>query len=301
MPYNSYLNLNCYLVLFDKFAAMQITTLKKPEYLKSGFELNNGIILIDVQLNGQTRNFFFDSGAAGVVLNSRYIKPKDFEGEPSTFNGISGKGKYSCSRIKKLQWQNLVVQNKKVGAIDMSHLENAFNKKIYGLIGYGELSDYTVKIDYKSKSIEMWTFFDEAPFNILKKIPFVMYKHIPVLEVLVGNVKLKLGIDTGATGNLIDIRLQKKLAGHLHKTKSGELSGGDKGIQRVEQFKLDQLLIGNVPYKNMRFVFSKFDHIRNNVGNFDGLIGYEFLKKRKIAIGFKKGELYFIKSKAAKK
>jgi len=276
---------------------MERSIIKAPECLQCNFNLAVGIIYIEVMLGRKKTNFLFDTGASTTILNKKYLKDKDLLDTTGKFGGISGSGTYYYHRIKKMKWQNLEIQHKRLRVIDMAHLERQLGITLHGLLGSDFMRDYTLMIDYKNKTIDMWQFFIDAPFKIIKTTPFIMYKHIPVLEVNIGNTSLKLGIDSGASSNLINLKHKNKLKNHLVELRSGSLSGGDKKVQQVTQYKMKELFCNQVSYKNMAFIFTQFDHLQKQIGPFDGLLGYEFLKKRKVAINFRKEELYYVRKK----
>jgi len=280
---------------------MSCYTVQQPKFLTSPFKLIENIIIVKAKLNGYQRNFLFDSGASDLILNKRYLNKKNQIESDKKFHAINSAGDLTNTVLKNFNWNGLTLKNKLVNAINFQHLEAALNIKIYGLIGYKQIRDYALHINYKTKQLYMWDGIEETPFKVVNKVGFVMHKHIPVFPVTIGNKQFNMGLDTGAAANLLHIKHQKKISKHLKFLTESILSGASEITQKIKVYQLDAMLANKASYKKMKFLFSNIDHLNKTINEIDGLLGYHFLKYRQTIINFPNCEIQFIRKKPEKK
>jgi len=280
---------------------MAIFTTQYPAYITTPFELNSNLIVVKAKLNGFERNFFFDSGVSDLILNKKYVNKKNFIKGNKKFYGVNNAGSLTQTLLKNFNWNDLVIKNKIVDTIDIQHLEVALNQKIHGLIGYKQMRDYALNINYKTKTLSMWLDFEKSNFKVVQKVDFVMNRHIPIFSVNIGKKYFNMGLDTGAAGNLLHKKHQKKVSKHLKFLDDSTLSGGTTEVQKIKLYELDDLTANEVSYKKMKFLFSNIDHLNKSGYEMDGLLGYQFLKQRQTVINFPKCEIQFVRKKPAAK
>lgn len=271
-----------------------------PQRIECEFNSNNGIVLIQVLLNGHKRTFLLDSGAPFMTLNSRHVHPDHIEAGLLEFKGIGGNVQSSRARIKTFNWQGLKLRNSLVYAMDLSHLENELGVEFHGLIGYRELMHFTLNIDYKTQRLTLWREFNPDNFTVLARIPFVLYNHLPVISVKIAKRQLKLGLDSGAAINLLDIKLLNSIDGFIPAKREEQLHGAGSTSVTVQHGKLTSMSVYGTEFRNMRVVWSDVSVIKQSLGDIDGLLGYEFLSKRRMAISFTDNCIYLIRKKRSK-
>jgi len=275
---------------------MSIFTTQQPERLNCPFELLEKIIVVKAKLNGIERNFLFDSGAPDLILNKKHVNRNKLLDKKGTFMGSTGIGNLALTNLKSFKWENLAIKNKKTYVIDFEHLEKALNITVHGLIGFKIFRDYTLFVDYKSKQLHLWTDIEKSDYTETKRLDFIMDKHIPVIEAKVGNLKMKFGLDTGAADNAFNGKYQRKISQHLNLVGTDTLYGGAKTTKEIEIYNIDNTIISDYSFKNMKFNMELDGHIDR-----DGLLGYQFLKARQIAINYPERKLQFIRKKAVAK
>jgi len=275
---------------------MNIYTIEQPENLTCDLELREKIIVVKAKLNGIERNFLLDSGAPDLILNKRYVRQNNLLDRKSTFKGATGVGNFNLTVFKSFKWENLSIKNKKTFVIDFEHLEKVLNITFYGLIGYKVFRDYTLFVDYKNKQLQLWTDIKNSDFTEIKHLKFVMDKHIPFFEAKVGNQKMKFGLDTGTTNNVINAKYQKKISNHLRLISDNDtLYGGGSSTKEVKTYKIDNTIVNGYSFKNMECRVESGSYTNRH-----GLLGYQFLKARQIAINYPKNQLDFIRKKPSK-
>ncbi len=269
------------------------------------FFMIGNLIAVNVTLNNEIRTFLFDSGSPSLILNSKYLQKKDtinkktLSSSKGVNGGISG---MDIEKIEEIDFYGIKILNQKVLTLDLSHIENSLNTKIYGLIGYEIIKDYDILFDYKNKTITLIVpeQFEQFRENHLSNkdfitVPISLEKHIPVIKSLIGTNQYLFGIDCGAEVNLMDDNLYGKVKKHFRKIKKDTLKGADNNSEEVISGKIKKMIIGQKKFKNMNTVFNDISHLNNGYKiKLDGLLGYEFLSNQKTLISFRRKQLILI-------
>ncbi len=269
-----------------------------PILMQADFELAGNLICVKAKIDGSEGNFLIDSGAPNLVLNSRY-----FSGDKN--NSVAGMGisgtivGADLAHVNNFEWNEFSMRDFDALNLDISHLENALDRQILGLIGFQELQNFEIIYDYQKQEMILYQL-DEAGEKISNEkwkepdlmIDFTMSSHIPVLQGQIENVFLNLGLDTGAESNLIDAKYERYLIDNFEYSQQDTLRGADQNFSIVSSGKIDGLQIGEMIYNDVITVFSKVIYLKvPGEITLDGLIGYEFLSRQKTAINYRKKQI----------
>ncbi|MCK0203708.1 aspartyl protease family protein [Ornithobacterium rhinotracheale] len=153
-----------------------------------------------------------------------------------------------------------------------------------------------MKLFFLTFLMSIGLFAQESP---IASIPFEMPKNRPAVfvEVTINNQPLSFFFDTGATSSLIDTEAAKKLEIQPDFTQDVSGAGGKKTYQIAtnQQLKLQSITLDsvNLVIDDLKVFKEKFNL------PFNGIIGYDLLKKFKIAMDFNQKEfrLYDFKTK----
>ncbi len=271
------------------------------------FTMHKGIIFIKAAIGKRVGEFMLDTGAPGIILNSRHFK--DAEKTTLKVSGINNlienpKVKYVAKMTAKaISWLKFDAIT-----INLLHLEQINRREILGLIGYQAFRKHELMIDYEKQEITLFKLdkkgnklisYDDVPLFTSK---FKRLKHLAVVEVKIGKERLKLALDTGAQSNVIHKKWQKKLNRHFLGFEKINVAGAGKKKALSLQGDLNKLWIGNVAFYNTKTIFTDLSKFRQSQGiRVDGLLGYHFLKKRKVSINFTKKTISFWRKKTTPK
>lgn len=258
------------------------------------FVLINGMMVVEAKINGQLGNFILDTGAPGIILNSKNI------GCENTLEASSVGGDLKVEEVKvaQFEWGNIRLNNLEGFAIDISHLEEAAQTKLNGLIGFEVFKDVELFFDFENHIVKIFPARKSELHQNAKpseKINFELQGHIPVISVKVGAQTFRMGLDSGAEVNLIDNQGIRKLTKEdLSNVRREELRGLDGNITREIASEISSTEIKSVSIPNMKFLSTDFSILQKDYGlNMDGLLGYPFFKSTKVSINYKKRKLYF--------
>ena len=262
------------------------------------FELYKGLIFIDAEIDGQQGQFLLDTGAPDIILNNRNFKGLASNLSITDVNNQSQK--VEMYSIQKLFTGNISWSKFRAMTMDLVHLEQVNRRKLLGILGYTAFKKYEMMLDYEQQELTLFKL-DKKGHRLEKSQDkpqhtsiFKQIKHLAVLEVKAGNQMLKLGLDTGAQSNLLHKKWEKTLYHHFMTYQKVNLNGANQQQKESVRGQFDEMKIGDLSFEKMKTVVADLSHfIKSNNIKIDGLLGYEFLKKWKISINFKKKEIYW--------
>ena len=263
------------------------------EPTRTSFDLVRGIILVKAEINGKQANFILDTGSPMMILNEKNGQSTKIQAN-TLGGGLSGEWK----KISQFSWAGVHKFNMKALSMDISHLEYVTNTPIKGLIGYEFFGDFDLMLDFQNKiaalvppsyvaNVEHW--------KLKSELDFELEGHIPVIEANIGDVNLRMGLDTGAGTNLMDITRKDEIApellAYINNASIVGLSSSPTSIVAADVL---ETTIAGTNYWNMRYVFSDISKLKNlNENNVDGLLGYPFFQSGKFTINYGRNVISF--------
>ncbi|MEM9259458.1 MAG: retropepsin-like aspartic protease [Bacteroidota bacterium] len=261
---------------------------------------NQGLILIRGQVGKQTGHFILDTGANGLVLNNAHFSSYNSAGKRAY--GLQGEVAAGRLSVPGFTLGPLRFGAASAQVIDLHRIEDRTKHKLLGLIGYRVLEAYEITLDYRMQEI-IFTPLDAvgkplAPLaHAAKKVDslgFSLAKFLPVITVSIDGQPRRMGIDTGAEYNLLDLEVAKRLGPNFKQTGSVKLYSSDGRINTQPAGKLARLVLGK-RYKCGRMGtllvdFKHFDKIYQT--QLDGILGKEFLAPWIFSINYRKRLLY---------
>ena len=252
----------------------------------SKFELIRGIIVVQAEIEGKYENFILDTGSPMMILNENPSSPDAFQA--NTLQGeISGEWK----KIDQFAWAGVRKFDIKALTMDIRHLESVTERPIRGLIGYEFFGDFDLLLDFDNQILTLAPqgFADKLDdWNFQSEMSFVLEGHLPVIEMNIGEAKFRMGLDTGAGANLLDLSRKKEIVPELlAPVQNAEVVGVGSGFRNIVAADVLETTVNGVNYWNMRYIFSDISNLQNlRENNVDGLLGYPFFKSGKFTINY---------------
>ena len=190
---------------------------KNQKHTRLSFRLINNLIIIPLEINNKKVSFVLDSGVSKTILfnisQNDSISLKNIE--KVQLQGL-GKGESIqalVSENNKLAFKGIISTNEKVYILlkDYFDLSDKMGITINGIIGYNLLSKFIVKINYKSKKIDLYNpkkyvlkkcrKCEIFPIQIHRRKPYI-YANVQLDTIGVKTTKVKLLIDSGGSDAL---------------------------------------------------------------------------------------------------
>lgn len=260
----------------------------KDDLVSLSFQLDRGMIYVKAVVEGRTGDFILDTGAPGLVVNEIPVSAaNDYKAQSCSQEVVVG-----VKPVKTFSWANRTIRNLEAITLDLSHLDKLHDAEVVGMIGYELIKKNTLFIDYeRSQLMLLKNRMNLALAAPLARIPFELYDHLPVIEVVIADKIFRLGIDTGGASNLMDRNCTHQLAGLVQGGATEEIQGLDQGVQQVEVAHLEGVEVANFEFSG-KFLLLDLSHL-NAEGQrpLDGLLGYQFLSNYRVAIDYPNQEL----------
>ena len=257
-----------------------------------------GLPIVTVTIDGQPCNMFFDTGAPGVILNSKYFD-HNIDGQVMGGGGRGAVGKGAASgmhHVKLMDMGGITLNETDIMTSELSNLETV-GVAVHGILGQSYYKDFDVLFDFKSGEIVLLSP-DTTHQWLLNEgyrcqtVSGVMKGHLLTFDCQVGGVPVVLAFDSGAQTNLLPSDWPRLNPSTVKGIKKANLTGYGEGQASVTKGKTT-LVIGNRTFKKLQTTFSDVSHFKESKG-IDGLFGCEVLAKQKLLISYKRQELILI-------
>ncbi|WP_437921833.1 aspartyl protease family protein [Sphingobacterium sp. LRF_L2] len=278
---------------------------EKADTLRIPFQMENGLIYVPAELNGQQGFFMFDSGAPVLILRKKYVSVSHINKEVSVdFTGMGGTMRDVQWAVgNTLKWGGMTIEDldAPVAAMDDMELENGV--PIFGLMGYGMLKDYQLTFDYTRQELLLervdkdgdlvGSSFKKGKYQGLFSMR--MKRHIPIVDIAIGDHVYPMGIDCGANANVLKEDVAAAMNSYIdYGDENVSISGVGGVAQNNRVAYLMKAMIGSVALEDMYTVFTN-QAIGGGEGDdalpIVGLLGTPFLNQNKITLNFNKGEI----------
>ena len=274
----------------------------KPVLFNIPFRLVGNLIIVKGNVDGKEGNFIIDTGAPTLVLNQNKLRYYTKSSRNSL--GVTGNipGMYE-KRTRKVKLADAVFSNIDALVMDLTHLEAVRNIPILGLIGYKVLKKYEVVFDFENRTLVLYTLGKKgralADSEGLRLAPtdsvsFRIIGHLPCVKGQLDGKKTTFGIDSGAEINMINHKLKGAFGKSFSADKNIDIYGLGKRKINAETGILKYFWIEGIKFDEMTAIMTNMDHFQP-IKDFklDGLLGYEFLRQRKLSINFRKKKVFF--------
>lgn len=270
-------------------------SVRHDEVIEVPFTVENGLMIIPVDIEGETYRFLFDTGAPNVVSTelserlklkkSRSIKTVDSQGNESLLDYV---------KVQKITIGGAAFINTTAAVADMKQAEAIACLNIDGLIGANLMKKAFWQIDSQKNVIRIASDFDQLtrPVNGYV-IPFTTeVTGTPLIHLKMGQVDVKkLKMDTGSVGFLsTDSESYPGLKSDnqilAERASYGASSVGLFGTSENDTIR--QVLVKDVSMGNLSVPNQVIDMKRSK----SSLLGMSFLRNYLVTIDWKNNLLY---------
>lgn len=278
--------------------ALPLYSLANPAITSVSFQLKKKFIIVQASVNGKRGHFIFDTGVSDIILNNKYFTGK-LTGDK--FYGIHGNEVEKEFALIRIDIEGF--EKKAVATVtDFTALERLTGLELLGVVGNAIFKDCEVVLDYIFKEVTIYRL-DKKGIPLFSKklhqtamdtLPFVTKKGVPLVEVNVNGERLTMIVDSGATANVMDRSEFNRLNTGSSPVLEVSLVGFGSEKVSVKSQSIDKLRVGLLTCPPMKTLIVDLDHLNltQNGRRVEGVLGYEFLSNFRVAINFKKREIY---------
>jgi len=257
-----------------------------------------GLPIVTVTIDGQPCNMFFDSGAPGVILNSKYFD-HNINGQVMGNGGHGAVGTGTVNgmhHVKLMDMGGVSLSETDIMTSDLSNLETV-GVAVHGILGQSFYKEFDVLFDFKRGEIVLLNpdFTCQWLMNEgyrCQTVSGVKKGHLLAFECEVGGTPVVLAFDSGAQTNLLASDWPQQHPSSVKGIKNDHLIGYGDGRASITKGKTT-LTLGGRTFKKQQTAFSDVSHLKESK-SIDGLFGCEVLDKQKLLISYKRQELILI-------
>jgi predicted aspartyl protease len=257
------------------------------------------LFLIEAQIDGESGNLVFDSGANGLVLNSTYFRNHVKWGGKAS-NSVTGSvGVVDQVSVEHLQFADLKYSNLVADLANLGHIENRRGAKILGLVGFSLLRSFEVVFDPSHAELKLFSIDKTGQrinsFSGKFKTDYVAKiegsSNILFLKGNVGGRVLNFCIDTGAETNALSSELNKKVMNTVIITRRTTLKGVAGNSTDVLYGRMNDFAVGSQKITGMETVITNLESLSEAYGtHIDGMLGVCFLEHGIFCVNFINGQ-----------
>lgn len=253
------------------------------------FELINGLILIEAEVNGNLGNYILDSGSNGILLNGLSgDSDVSYQTLSSTLNGREKK-------INLFKVGDFEVSELFGFSTDLSNLETYLNKSLDGILGCSIFTPNSLLFDFEnSRLIISEKDLPQEVVNSYSSISFKIVEDLPIAELNILGEKHSFILDSGASSHFIDPNEIHSFETYFIPTgieKNIVTAGGTDKVSR--EFELQGNLLGNTEVSFQAFE-KDFALISTALGTkISGLLSLSKISKSTVFFDLKSKKLFF--------
>lgn len=272
-------------------AASWETFAERPEQ-SLAFETQGAFILVRARVDGVEGTYVLDSGAPGLIINGVVTEAVD---SAVALDRVVYIGR---DRVERLSWGPIEQRGVTAYVLDLRHLEASLGRPIHGLIGYEQLRQLPITIDYPGRELTFLRKRAEASEQgtVLK---FRLLGHLPLVDAEVGGQRALLGFDTGSGVNLLHDDYLHRLQGSSAELPDMQVTGLGATAGRIARRSVGLTATSTLNWMNLPYGFADLARFRESgpgLGSedtqIDGLLGKEWMQHRVITIDYARRRLY---------
>ena len=255
------------------------------------------LLLVEANVDGETGNLIFDTGANNLVFNSTYFR-NHVRSDVSSPNGITGSvGVVEQITIDKVEFANLTYKKINADMANLGHIENSRGIKILGLFGFNLIRDFEIIIDTRNNQLKLYRIdktgnrivSDQYRFRADYSQLFKTNSNILYLPGKIGGKALNFCLDTGSETNVINSFSSKNILNTITITRRSRLRGAGSTGSEVLFGRMNDFTLGSKQISGMETIISNLEALNEAYGTkIDGMLGFNFIEQGIVCINFVK-------------
>jgi predicted aspartyl protease len=259
-------------------------------------------ILVTLTINGRGYDFFLDSGAGGIFIDSDHAAKLGLKtfgpSEPTTF----GSWVRSYALIPEMQVGQIHMANVIVHVLPSWHAGSSVGTEVIGLVGYDFIANAVLAIDYEKGTVTATNPFLFVPPADAVAVPTTFDDGVPYIPVQIGQASSDHFIlDTGATNCFLfssfadahpdDVKDQGARVSVNHAFLPSYGYRGIGGDIQVRATEVKTMTVSGIPFSDW-IMFTDLN--KQRLGDDAGLIGYDFLKYFTVYLDYPQNQVFLL-------
>jgi hypothetical protein len=260
-------------------------------------------LLVHAALNGQGYDFYLDSGANGIFINSDIAKRLGLKMFGPVQRSDYGDWVSQYAAIPQMAIGDTTMTNVIAYTLPHQNIQTTNGEQIVGLVGYDFIANAVLTIDYARGSVTATSPFLFVPPAVATVVPLSVQDGWPFVSVQIGQASSDAFIiDTGSTNCFLS-----KAFAEAHPDDIKDQGGGVdvnriwlptygfqglSGPMRVQATQVKVFSISDITMSD----WVMFRNLDDPVGGLteDGLIGYDFLRHFTVYLDYPQNQMFLV-------
>lgn len=253
------------------------------------FELINGLIIIQAEVNGTSGSYIIDSGSNGILLNGKSASSDvSYQTLSSTMEG-------SETKINSFKVGDFHLDRLLGFSTDLSNLEVYLEKPIAGILGCSVFTPHSLVFDFKRSVMSIsYKDLDASKLGNYRSLNFEVYEDLPMVELKIQGAWHTFILDSGASTHFVDkelVREYRSLVTSTGNRKNIITAGGRDQVS--EEYEIPSCEVGGEMTKITAYE-KDFSPISRTLGkNISGLLSLSSLSDDLVYFDLKANKFYF--------
>jgi len=271
--------------------------------------IDKGRIILQTVVNGIRYDFQLDSGASSIVVDSSAAKQMGLQLFGRRQQTAAGRFTASQAVIPELDVGDLTMRSVAVDVFPFKD-KTSSGDSIVGLIGFDFIAGLELQVDYGHKAVTALLPGMYEPPSDAYVIPAALDDQVPVIAVQVGQtIGEHFILDTGATDGFLfpDFAATHKqdvadrgLGSVIDFYYPHEYAEGVGGYIKLKPTQVAAFTVGGITFKDWLVNVLVNDYAQE-AEDYDGLVGYDFLRYFTVVFDYADSQIYLEPSDAARK
>ncbi|HXW77030.1 MAG TPA: aspartyl protease family protein [Candidatus Eremiobacteraceae bacterium] len=259
----------------------------------------DGDIIITLTVNGRGYDFQLDSGSSDINVDYAAAQQMGLTLYGQSTGGGVGKVIEAASVIPSVSVGNLTMTNVAVTVLPFSFFEDA-KTKVVGLVGYDFIASMVLRIDYDDGSGEAYPLGTYTPASDAFVLPVALDDQVPIVSAQIGqSIGDHFVLDTGASVGFVFSTFANAHPADLRDQGSGSRlsefipfmeAEGVGGSVAIKPTQVKVFNVGGVSFDE--WIVYVEDSASLAGEDYDGLIGYDFLKYFSLVFDYRDSFIY---------
>jgi len=253
------------------------------------FELVNGLIIVEAEINGTLGNYIVDSGSNGILLNAKSDRSEvSYQTLTSTLEG-------SETVIELVKVGDFEMRELLAFSTDLSNIETYLDKQINGILGCSIFTPNSLGFDFGNSEMIISESGDEKiKVDELTSLSYEMIEDLPMIDIKIGGEVHTFILDSGASSHFIDKKVLDAISSSASRTgneKDIVTAGGENQVSA--EFIIPNCTLGNQK-TSLKAYEKDFKLISQTLDkNISGLISLSKLSKELVFFDLQAKKFYF--------
>jgi predicted aspartyl protease len=260
------------------------------------FELRQGLVFLEVEVNaGRRASFLLDTGAGATVLSKALADElglRRMEGRMEA-RGAGGSEAARFVEVSSLRLPGVELSDQTVVALPLETVSQRLGSRLDGILGYDFASRFAVEIDYAASRLRLRASGGYHAPEEARRVPLRIEANVPRIEgVVEGRHAGSFILDTGNSHALILHSPFVKEHG-LDRRRARPISvSGIGGSEELLSVRIESLALGDVEFEDVEALISTSEEGIAAIGESIGNVGGGLFRDAVLAFDYSEGALW---------